>query len=113
MPWDWPWSSAAAHCSKGASDVPLDFCGGHQALGITRAGDEGLVGIGGRRDGSCPPFDADRRAVRVARVPDGTRTEGGEKTARLGAGAPQEASESPDQTALQPCLFGRCRVSAE
>lgn len=50
-----------------------------------------VVENAGGRDGRCPPCGAGRGATGVPRFSAGTRTAGGKKTARLGAGASREA----------------------
>ena len=105
-PWAWPWSSARAHCSEGASDVLLDFCGGRQTSWDYAGWKTRL--LSGLSDGER---NAVRRATETGE-PLGSREflqqlerQAGRRLRVWGRGRPRKRPGSPDQPGARPCLF--------
>jgi len=103
MPWAWPWSSARAHCSKGASDVLLDWRDGALDDWHYASWKEGLRS--GLSDGELHEV---RRATQTGE-PLGSQEflKQLERQAgrRLRVGARGRPAKLPDRSDLQTCLF--------
>jgi putative transposase len=107
VPWDWPWSSARAHCSKGTGDVLLDFlCGG-------RPGDWDYAGwqtslLSGLSDGET---EAVRHSTETG-APLGSsefltelERKAGRRLRVWARGRPRKRPRSPDEAGSPPCLL--------
>jgi len=106
MPWAWPGSSARAHCSKGASDVVLDWLGGARDDWDYAIWQERL--LSGLAHGE---LDKVRRATQTGE-PLGSREflkqlerQAGRRLRVGEGGRPRKPPGLADLSDLQPCLF--------
>jgi putative transposase len=106
MPWDWPWSSARAHCSELARDMLL-YCGGGRPGDWDYAGWRNSL-LSGLSDGE---MEAVRRATQTGE-PLGSREfvmrlerQAGRRLRVWERGCPRKRPTAPNQAGFQPCLF--------
>jgi len=106
VPWAWPWSSARAHCSKGASDIVLDWLSGAPDDWDYASWQERL--LSGLSDSD---LDQVRRATQTGE-PLGSREflkqlerQAGRRLRVGERGRPRKPPGVADRSDLQPCLF--------